>query len=446
MPNDAPKTGWLSRSSKLFNMAAKIAGSEMRGRVRGSVSRALESSTLTRVEQARILVEHLGQLKGAVMKAGQLLSIDASDLLPPEAMDVLARLQSEAEPVDFAVMSKVLDADLGERRQRLEVDPTPAASASIGQVHRGRFEGRDVAIKIQYPGIRESIDADIGALERVASSFASVARRNIDLSETFNELRSILHLEADYEREAQNLVRYRDAIAHDDRFVVPPPHLEVSGPRVLTMDWAPGQSLHAWIRSGPDGADREAFARALLDLYCLEFFEWGFVQTDPNHGNYLVTDDRKIVLLDLGAALEYDATFRARYVELLKVIGTLDDDQIIRAGVEFELIDDRESPGTKAAFAQLLRSAVEPFLPSRQPFRFRDEDYADQARRVARDFTTSLRFSPPPRRLLFLHRKLGGLFQLLKRLDVTLDLTPYWARMVGTRVRDPSVAPAVPPQ
>lgn len=447
MPNDGPKTGWLSRSSKLFNMAARIAGSEMRGRVRGTVGRSLENlDVLTRVEQARILVEHLGQLKGAVMKAGQLLSIDASDLLPPEAMDVLARLQSEAEPVSFVVMSQVLDADLGERRDRLVVEPEPAASASIGQVHRGTFEGRDVAVKIQYPGIRESIDSDIGALERVASSFVSVARRQIDLADTFRELRSILHLEADYEREADNLLRYGRAIAHDERFVVPAPHLEVSGPRVLTMDWAAGQPLHGWIRSGPSLGEREDFARALLDLYCLEFFDWGFVQTDPNHGNYLVTDAGRIVLLDLGAALEYDTQFRARYVELLKVIGTQDDAEIIRAGVDFELIDARETDDTKSAFACLLRSAVEPFLPSRQPFRFRDEDYARQARVVARSFTTSLRYSPPPRRLLFLHRKLGGLFQLLKRLDVTLDLIPYWERMVGSEVHDAPVSEAVAPQ
>jgi aarF domain-containing kinase len=445
--NDAPKTGWLSRSTKLFNMAARIAGSEVRGRMKGSVGRSLENlDVLTRVEQARIMVEHLGQLKGAVMKAGQLLSIDASDLLPPEAMDVLSRLQSEAEPVEFDIMARVLDADLGASRDRLDVDPEPAASASIGQVHRGTFEGRDVAVKIQYPGIRESIDSDIGALERVASSFVSVARRQIDLADTFRELRHILHLEADYEREADNLRRYGAAIAHDARFVVPMPHGDVSGPRVLTMDWASGQPLHAWIRSGPRGVEREGFARALLDLYCLEFFEWGFVQTDPNHGNYLITGDGRVVLLDLGAALEYDTEFRARYVELLKVIGTQDDARIIQAGIDFELIDAREGDATKAAFAQLLRSAVEPFLPSRQPFRFRDEDYAQQARVVARAFTTSLRYSPPPRRLLFLHRKLGGLFQLLKRLDVTLDLIPYWERMVGTDVRDAPVTPSVTKQ
>lgn len=440
VPNDAPKTGWLARSSKLFNMAARIAGEEVRGRVKGSVGRTLEGfDVLTRVEQARIMVEHLGQLKGAVMKAGQLLSIDASDLLPPEAMDVLAKLQSEAEPVEFAIMERVLDEDLGERRARLEVDPEPAASASIGQVHRGRADGRDVAVKIQYPGIRESIDSDIGALQRVASSFVAVARRNIDMEDTFRELRHILHLEADYLREADNLRRYGAAIGHDERFIVPQPLSELSGPRVLTMDWAEGAPLQIWIRSHPRGVDREAFARAVLDLYCQEFFEWGFVQTDPNHGNYLIRSDGRIVLLDLGAALDYDSGFRARYVELLEIIGTQNDADIIQAGIDFDLIDARERDESKAAFAQLLRSAVEPFLPSRQPFRFRDEDYAQQARSIAREFTTGLRYSPPPRRLLFLHRKLGGLFQLLKRLDVTLDLSPYWERMVGSEIHDDPV-------
>lgn len=433
---DGPQRGWFNRSARLVRMAGRVAGREVRHRVQGTFERSLEriaeSEVMTRVDQAKALVETLSQLKGAVMKAGQLLSIDASEFLPPEAMEVLARLQNQAEPVDFAVVQAVLHEDLQERVERLEdLDPKAAAAASIGQVHRARFQGRPVAVKIQYPGIAESIDSDLNALKRVAQSWLKVSGRRIDLDGTFAELAHILHQEADYTQELQNLERYRALVGDDPRFRVPAAHPEVSARRVLTMDWAEGETLHAWIRGGPEASLRLKLAHEVLDLYCQEFFEWGFVQTDPNHGNFLVGPDGRLVLLDLGAAMEYDLEFRRRYVELLKVMAGGDDREIVEAGIAFDLLDAQEGEEVRQLFADLLRAAAAPFAPELQPFHFRDEDYAKRSRSVGMEFVQSLRFSPPPRKLLFLHRKLGGLFNLLKRLDVSLDLHPYWERMIG---------------
>ncbi len=421
-------------------MGAQLAGREVKQRVQAGLERSVDElrkrELLTRVDQAKILVEHLGQLKGAVMKAGQLLSLDASDIMPPEVVDVLARLQSDAEPVDFAVMRGVLEEDLGAGwRDRFETfDEEPAASASIGQVHRGRVDGVDVAVKVQYPGIVESVDSDLAALQKMAGGFLRMSGRKVELDHTFRELARVLKLEADYEREAQSLARYGELVSADRRFVVPRPLPELSASRVLTMEWALGEPLHAWIRRSPSLHLRESFGRAALDLYCHEFFDWGFVQTDPNHGNYLMAPDGRIVLLDLGAALEFDDDFRRRYVALLRTIGGQRDEEIIEAGIEFDLLDPREGQDARDNFALLLKTALEPFRPDVQPFRFRNQDYAARARAIGRDFTLSLRFSPPPRKLLFLHRKLGGLFQLLKRLDLQLDLFPYWEKMVGTEI------------
>ena len=417
-------------------MAAGVAKHELGHRVRTGLASAQEkidaSELRTRIEQAKILAESLGRLKGAFMKAGQMLSIDASDFLPPEAVEIMAKLQGAAEPVDFAVLREVLVAELGPALGRLEdLDPTPAASASIGQVHRARVDGERVAVKIQYPGIAESIDSDMAILAKVAGTLSGVARRDIDLAGTFEELRSLLHFEADYVRERAFMDRFRALVADDPRWVVPRSHAELSTGRVLTMEWAEGESLHAWIRGAPDAAARTALARSILDLYCREFFVWGVVQTDPNFGNFLVQRDGTLVLLDFGATLEYEPGFRARYKELLRVVASGRRDEMIATGVDQGLIDGRESDETKLLFAEMLVSAVEPFDLSRQPFVFRDEDYARRSSETVQRFVRSLRYSPPPRQLLFLHRKLGGIFQLLKRLDVTLDLAPYWEQMIA---------------
>lgn len=433
----------------MLGVAAGVVGHELKHQV---VSRFTGSEKLgmaelkTRIEQAKVMAEGFGRLKGAFMKAGQMLSIDASDLLPPEAIEILSKLQGQADPIDFEVMHAVLEQELGPERLALlsDLEETAVASASIGQVYRARAFGAPVAVKVQYPGIGESIDVDIDLLEKLGQSLLTLSRRKINASGTFEELRAMLKLEADYTRERHYLERFGELLAHDTRFEVPRSVPELCTQRVLTMSWASGVPLGAWIRSDPPREQRVLFGRMALDLYCLEFFKWGVVQTDPNFGNFLIREDvRRIVLLDFGATIEYDDIFRARYVELLRRVATGDRASIIEHGIGFELIDARESPATRDLFADMLLSAAEPFEQSVQPFNFGNADYAARSSDVVRRFVSSLAFSPPPRRLIFLHRKLGGLFQLLKRLDLQLDLYPYWQQMLaGIEVR-PTPGPEI---
>lgn len=431
-----PPDTW-SRSKALLGLAAGISGHELRHRLRSgfrsTAEKFLSSETTARIEQARLMAESLGRLKGALMKAGQLLSVDASDFLPPEARDLLATLQGNVEPVDFETMHRVLLEDLGaDRLGLLELDSEkPAAAASIGQVYRATFEERAIAVKVQYPGVRESIDADLDILEKLASSWLTVSRRDIDIAGVFDELRSILHVEADYDHERACLDRFADLVQGDERFVVPRSLPEMSAGRVLTMSWEHGEALGDWISRDAPMQDRLWLGATLLDLYCLEFFRWGLVQTDPNFGNFLVRSaERRVVLLDFGATIAYEPAFRAGYVNLLRALGSGSSQRVADEGIAFGLIDPRESKETRDLFAEFLHCAVEPFEARGQPFRFRDSEYAARSRDIGRRFTRSLAYSPPPRQLIFLHRKLGGLFQLLKRLDVSLDLRPYWKRMI----------------
>ena len=446
MSSSGIKSGIWSRSSRLLGMAAKVARHEMghglRKRFIASAEKLAGDELKTRIAQAKVLTENLSQLKGAAMKVGQLLSIDGGELLPEEATAVLSKLQGEAEPVSFDVMHRVLLEDLGEDRigALQQLQPMAAASASIGQVHRAHIGGAPVAVKIQYPGIAESIDSDIKMLETLADSWLTLTRSRIDVEETFEEMRLLLHHEADYERERRLLEAYRMRLSDDDRFVVPATHPDHCSKRVLTMSWENGVALKDWMAANPAPAERRRFAEAILALYCGEFFEWGLVQTDPNHGNFLMRSDGRIVLLDFGATLEYDAQFRDEYRHLLRMIATKDAAATVQAGIDFGILDPREPAEPRQLFAEMLFSAMEPFEPHMQPFVFRDPDYAARARDVGTRFTRSLKYSPPPRKLLFLHRKLGGVFQLLRKLDVELDLAPYWLRMVGRREPAPPLS------
>jgi aarF domain-containing kinase len=431
-----PKDAW-SRSKAVLGLVAGLSGQELRHRVRtglsGSAEKLRASELKARIEQARLMVESLGRLKGALMKAGQLLSIDASDVLPPEAIAVLAQLQAGAEPLDFESLRGVLVEEFGPTWQSefASFDTHAAASASIGQVHRAARDGVPLAVKIQYPTVRESIDSDLDVLQKLGNGWLSVSRSKIDLSGVFEELRGTLHREADYRLELANQLRFAELVRNDASFVVPRSLPQLSTTRVHTMTWEEGQPLAAWLQSGPPAAQRLWLAQLLLELYCLEFFSWGLVQTDPNFGNFLVRGAaRQLVLLDFGATLEFEAEFRRGYVQLLRVVAAGDARRIGDEGVAFGLIDPREPRESRELFAQFLQNAIEPFAPALQPFVFKDAGYAQRSQAIGRRFVRSLQFSPPPRRLLFLHRKLGGIFQLLRRLELQLDLRPYWERMI----------------
>lgn len=428
----------FARSRKLAGMAAKVAAKELANKVGSGLARTAErvgaSGVSHRVEQARIIAESLGQLRGAAMKAGQLLSMDAGDLLPAEAVEVLRRLQDEADPVGFATVERVLLQELGaEGLARLEgLEPEAAAAASIGQVHRAHVDGQAVAVKVQYPGVAESIPSDLAVLRRMTSALLGVSGRRVPVDALFEELEESLSAEADYRREAANLARYRQRLGEDQRFVVPQAHLDLSTERVLVMDWLEGVPLGRWLQQAPSLEARERVARALLDQYCREFFEWGLVQTDPNPGNFLILADGRLGLLDFGATREYSDSFRDRYVMMLRALATGDEEAITDAGLSFDLLDARESEEARAAFVEMMRLATKPFEPAAQPFDFRAPDYHETARQVVLRFLGSLKYTPPPRHLIFLHRKLGGIFNLLRRLEVQLDLSGYWQRMVGT--------------
>jgi aarF domain-containing kinase len=437
------ETTLWSRSSEVFSLAAGIAGQELKRKLArtfsSSADRLVELDLLTRVEQARQMAESFGRLKGAFMKAGQLLSIDASELLPPEAQAVLASLQGGAEPVPFEALWAVVEADLPPeaRLDLADVRQTASASASMGQVHRATVHGLPVALKIQLPGVRESIDADLALVQKLANGWLSVSGRHIDLSGTFEEVRALLHLEADYSRERAWMERFGAALVGDPRFVVPHAFPRLCSPRVLTMTWEDGVPLGEWMREPRSREERAWVATTLLDLYGREFFEWGFVQTDPNFANFLVRSrSREIVLLDFGATVEYDSEFRRSYVELLRTVGEGSKEHIAARGIEEGLIDAREDPATLDLFVEMMRLSVEPFFTT-GAFRFSDDDYARRSRDVVTRFTRALRYSPPPRRLLFLHRKLGGLFQLMRRLSVEIDLAPYWERFTARSAASP---------
>jgi aarF domain-containing kinase len=441
MSKHAPPRSVWSRSSRLVALAAGLAKDEVKSRLSRALERgealAQQAEQLrVQMDQARAIVESLGQLKGAAMKAGQLLSMELRDVLPPEVITILSQLQASGATVAFEEIESILREELGvERLSQLDVDRTPLASASIGQVHRATWRSPDgqthaIVLKVQFRGIADSIDSDLALLERIARLFLTVQLKQFDVTAVFAELKDVLIRETDYAHEADALERYRERAHGVPGLRVPSVFRALCTSRVLALSYEDGLTLDAFLATQPSIEEREQFAHRILDLYFREFFDWGLVQTDANFANFLFRPKTgELVLLDFGATREYPEHFRIRYRALLTASIAGDREKALEAAYALTLIDPKEPPSSRDALHALLDAVLVVFTPRAQPVDFQDKAFVDEAGTRLKAYYRSLTCSPPPAQLLFLHRKLGGVYSMGRALRARLDLLPYRARL-----------------
>ncbi|MFN3824870.1 MAG: ABC1 kinase family protein [Pseudorhodobacter sp.] len=376
------------------------------------------------------LARHLARMRGAAMKAGQLLSMEAGDFLPPEMTAILSRLRAEADPMPPAQLRDVLDRHWGKgwisRFRRFDV--RPIAAASIGQVHRAvTKDGRDLAIKVQYPGIRASIDSDIanlGALMRMSG----MVPPSLNMAPLLADARAQLHEEADYAREVAQMTRFADLLADDPAFALPRPDAEFSGMEVLAMDYIEARPIETL--AGADQTTRDHVVAALIHLTLRELFDFNLMQTDPNFANFRwQAETGRIVLLDFGATRSFGPGLAPALLALLEA-GLADDRTALReAAIGVGYFSPATPPDHQAALTALIDMAMGP-LRAGGLFDTAQNDLPrrilDRGAALSRDRSTA---HLPPTEVLFLHRKLGGLYLLAARLGARVDLDSLLARV-----------------
>ena len=213
-------------------------------------------------------------------------------------------------------------------------------------------------------------------------------------------------------------------------FLVPDVFEEYSTRRVLTLSFMQGERLGDWLKLERSESEKQFFAERVLELLFLEFFEWGAVQTDPNFGNFLYqARTKQLVLLDFGACNIYPKKFRREMVSLLKIAMAGDDAELLRQAKDLGVLDARESDITKHGFCKMMKLIVSVYRGENQPFHFGSSEYLAEVRETTIEFANSVKFTAPAKDLIFLNRKLGGMFHLLKDLGVKCDLSKFWQRI-----------------
>ncbi|MFS8086830.1 MAG: ABC1 kinase family protein, partial [Acidobacteriota bacterium] len=257
-------------------------------------------------------------------KLGQLLSTRA-DLLPEPYLEALARLQDHVEPFSAAEVEQIVSTELGGRLSKLfaEFERDPMAAASLAQVHRARMrDGRAVVVKVQRPGIRETIVEDLEALEEVASfidAHTDVGKR-YEFSNMLTELRTSLLRELDFKREANNLSRLGTALREFERIIIPEPIEDFTTSRVLTMEFIPGKKITTLSPLRLLELDGTGLSEELFRAYLKQILVDGFFHADPHPGNVFITDDNRIALLDLGMVGHISGNFQENLLRLLLAI------------------------------------------------------------------------------------------------------------------------------
>lgn len=421
-------SGKLARSAKLLSTASKFAVNEIRKKIQDP---SLVNPEYLALLQINEFVKALDSLKGFPMKIGQLLSLDTTGMIPPQVREILEKLQNKATSVDHAQMRQVFLQQLGEKAGELEVDWRSIASASIGQVYLAKIKQtqQEIVLKIQYPEIEHSLEGDMFLLKKLTPVMSKLTGRQVDLTELFNELSVMFKMEIDYEREASMLEKY-SALTQENTFLkVPKVFKEYSAKKIVAMEYISGRTFTDWFKDNPPMEQKRQIAHEMIELFFHELFKWRLVQTDPNFANFLIAEDGRLILLDFGATMEYSPEFVVKYRSLLQALFVQDRTRVIQESIDFELLDARESEEAKEAYYKMVMVAVGPFL-STSRFSFGSTDYAEQSKLTALSFVKAAKFTPPPRHLLFLHRKLGGLYSLLQRLNVDIELGTYWKRWI----------------
>lgn len=429
--NASVPAGRFARMARLGSLATGVAGGMIAEGARqlAQGNRPKVSDLLLTPANARRVAEELSRLRGAAMKVGQLLSMDAGDLLPMELSTILSQLRADAKPMPLSQLATVLDENWGKgwntRFQQFSFQPL--AAASIGQVHSAHTkDGRHLALKIQYPGVRESISSDVDNVAALLR-LSGLIPKGIDYQPLLEEAKQQLHQEADYWQEAAYIRRYQHLLADDPAFTLTTVHDDFTTPHILAMTHVGGVPIESLAHAPQEERDR--VMHLLLGLLFREIFQFRLVQTDPNFANYRY--DRaaqQLILLDFGATREYPASIAEGYRQVMQGAVQQDRAMMDAGAAQIGFFQASIQPQQRAAVLDLFEQACEP-LRWQGAYDFGASSLASRIRDAGMVLSMEQGcWHTPPADALFLHRKLGGLYLLAAKLRARVDVAGLFAQ------------------
>lgn len=405
----------------LSNIVANMAVDGVKELSRGNIP-GLKDLLLTKKNISH-LSERLAKLRGAAMKMGQLLSMDAGELLPPELNELLSVLRDNAytlpEEQFNAALIEYLGKDWQSRFQSF--NHNPFAAASIGQVHEAiALDGQKLAVKIQYPGVSKSIHSDVDNMGSLMK-MSGLIPKNIDMTRLLLEVKMQLIRESDYSLETRYLQRYTAHLNSLEFFIIPNVIESLCNEKVITMTHIEGEDIES-IATLPEPLKNQ-LCEELVRLLFREMFEFKLMQTDPNFANYLYQPyEQKIVLLDFGATRDVDSDLSESYLNIVKLVLDNDFGSVLEEATKIGFYVPKPSDSFKSEMLKTIEIAAQP-MQFDGVYDFANSDVLLKLRdRALKHASHKEYFGTPPGDSVFIHRKIAGMYLLLCRVNAKLNL------------------------
>ena len=428
-------TSRTGRFFKLAGMTASVAGRYASERVQSAFSSEQEAQDRKRLSYSKMaddIVDTLGELKGAVMKLGQIAS-QTQDFLPKEFSEALQKLQKEAPPVDFEVIRSQIEQELGDTPENLfkSFDSEPYAAASIGQVHRAVTKsGIAVVVKVQYPGVDRSCDSDLKQLRLTLKLGGLIKMPKASVDALFEEIKERLHEELDYNNEARNLRRFRQFHQGHEGIIVPKVISRLSSRRVLTLEYVEGDDVQNLSKLDYDQQTINRIGHRLFGMLTRQLFCFQQIHGDPHPGNFAFRKDGTVVIYDFGCV----KVLRPEIVEAYKdaIVASIHedyafvDDALLRLGAR---VPSRGSPG--GDYYSVWRNIFfEPFF-GYDEYDFSTADLHLQAAKETSLLFEHLAHFKPPVESLYIDRMISGHYWIMKSLGVKANFRPELDRAIA---------------
>jgi predicted unusual protein kinase regulating ubiquinone biosynthesis (AarF/ABC1/UbiB family) len=417
----------VERSAKFVKTGFQIGGNYIKHYSKKLFNRDLSRDELNE-DNASDIYNSLSELKGSALKIAQMLSMD-KNVLPKAYINKFTQSQYNAPPLSGPLIIRTFTKSFGKSPDKLydTFNLVSTNAASIGQVHEATLKGKELAVKIQYPGVADSISSDLKLVKPFAFRLLGMSEKELNIY--IKEVEERLLEETDYKLEVRRSIEFSEACKNLENVVFPTYYPALSSDKIITMDWIKGLHLKEFLKTNPSQSLRNKIGQALWDFYNFQQYELRAVHADPHPGNFLITPDKKLAVIDFGCIKEIPDDFYLPFFELIEP-GLLDDKAAtIKAFRQLGMIQPDDSAKQIEFYYKAYKQMISLFaLPyTSKTFDFSKPEFFEDLYAWGEKITKMPEFKQPRgvKHFIYINRTNFGLYTILNELGATVKTDTY---------------------